>query len=210
MSLAPEDIARLHECLDGDGIAILPTDTVYGLACNPRSEVALQRIYELKRRPPLKPSAVMFFELASALSSLSELGPRTHAALTALLPGPVTVLLDEPDRRFPLACDPAGAGSTLMGLRVPVLSGPLTALATVRSPAAQSSANLSGGLDPRRLSDVPAELRAGADLVLDGGALPGTASTVVDLSEYERTGAWRVVREGPLRRSELGRLLGEA
>ncbi len=65
-------------------------------------------------------------------------------------------------------------------------------------PAAQSSANLSGGPDPRRLSDVPPHLREGADLVLDGGELPGAASTVIDLSGYEQTGTWRIVREGPL------------
>jgi len=77
----------------------------------------------------------------------------------------------------------------------------------VRVPAAQSSANLTGGPDPRRLSDVPLQLREGADLLLDGGELPGTASTVIDLSEYEQTGAWRIVREGPLDRAQTQRLL---
>ena len=62
----------------------------------------------------------------------------------------------------------------------------------------QSSANLSGGPDARRLADVPRELLLGADLVLDGGELPGTASTVVDLRDYERSGRCSVVREGAL------------
>jgi L-threonylcarbamoyladenylate synthase len=198
VSLTPDDAKRLEECLAGDGIAVIPTDTVYGLACNPESEIATRRIYELKRRPAVKPAAVMFFSLAAALESLSELGSRTHAALGELLPGPVTLLLANPERRFPLACDPMGTSPGLLGLRVPVLSGPLAALATVSIPAAQSSANLSGGPDPRRLSDVPIELREGADLVLDGGELPGIASTVIDLSSYEQGGGWRIVREGPL------------
>ncbi len=208
MSLTPEDLTRLEECLAGDGIAVIPTDTVYGLACNPESESAMRRIYELKQRPPVKPSAVMFFALEPALESLTELGSRTRAALGALLPGPITLLLPNPEQRFPLTCDPLGTHSALLGLRVPAFSAPLAALAALRVPAAQSSANLTGGADPRRLSDVPPQLRESADLVLDGGELPGAASTVVDLSGYEQTGTWRIVREGPLAAPLLRRLLG--
>jgi L-threonylcarbamoyladenylate synthase len=198
VSLRSADAAMLETCLAGDGVAVIPTDTVYGLVCNPASEIAVRRVYELKRRPAVKPAAVMFFALEPALDWLSELGPRTRAALTALLPGPVTVLLANPQRRFPLACNPGASGSGLLGLRVPALEGPLAVLAAVGAPAAQSSANLSGGHDPRRLQEVPIELREGTDLVLDGGELPGTASTVIDLSEYEHSGSWRIVREGPL------------
>jgi L-threonylcarbamoyladenylate synthase len=209
VSLTSEDASRLEDCLAGDGVALIPTDTVYGLACNPESATALQRIYELKGRPALKPSAVMFFAREPALESLSELGPRTRAALGALLPGPVTLLLENSNRRFPLACDPGdGGGVGLLGLRVPLFDGPLAVLAGVGVPAAQSSANLSGGADPRDLRSVPVELREGVDLVLDGGELPGVASTVIDLSEYEWDGRWRVVRAGPLPLSALKRALG--
>jgi L-threonylcarbamoyladenylate synthase len=207
MTLTHEDGLRLEECLAGDGVAVIPTDTVYGLACNPESALALRRVYELKGRPPAKPAAVMLFSLEAALELLAELSPRTRSAIGSLLPGPVTLLLPNPEQRFPLACDPLEAGSALLGLRVPAFAGPLAVLAGVEAPAAQSSANLSGGPDPRRLQDVPIELREGADLVLDGGELPGSASTVIDLAEYEQSGRWRVVREGPLRRSALERLL---
>ena len=186
--VSAEDTARLRQCLAGDGVALIPTDTVYGLACNPDSETALRRIYELKGRPPVKP----------ALESLPELGPQTSAALRALLPGPVTLLVPNPANRFLPACDPSGAGSALLGLRVPTLDGPLATLASVDLPAAQSSANLSGGTDPRRIQDVPVELCEGVELALDGGELPGIASTVIDLSDYEQSGRWWVVREGPL------------
>jgi L-threonylcarbamoyladenylate synthase len=210
VTVSVTDAARLEECLYGDGVAVIPTDTVYGLACNPASEAAVRRIYELKRRPPLKPSAVMFFALESALEALSDgLGSRTRAALSALLPGPLTLLLPDPARRYPLALGPTdGDDPSLLGLRVPVLTGPLAALAAVSAPALQSSANFSGEPDPRRLADVPAGLRAGADLVLDGGDLPGTASTVLDMGEYERTGEWHIVRAGPIGEEEIERLLG--
>jgi L-threonylcarbamoyladenylate synthase len=213
MSLTLEDAKRLQECLAGDGVAIVPTDTVYGLACNPESETALRRVYELKGRPPLKPVAVMFFALQPALDCLAKLlhtgvAPRTRAALGALLPGPVTVLLANPERRFPLACDPGDLGSAPLGLRVPALQGASASLTAVRVPAAQSSANRSGNADPRSVQEVPAALREGVDLVLDGGELPGAASTVLDLSGYEQAGSWQVVREGPIQRSSLERLLG--
>lgn len=198
MSLTAEDASRLQECLEGDGVAVVPTDTVYGLACDPDSEVALRRIYELKGRPPQKPAAVMFFSLEVALATLTDLGPRTRAAAEALLPGPVTLLLANPFGRYPGACAPAGDGPGLLGLRVPALKGSLAALATVSRPVAQSSANFAGGSDPRTLAEVPLPLREGADLVLDGGEMPGTASTVLDLSGYEESGRWIVVREGPV------------
>lgn len=223
--IGERDLARLQECLAGDGIVVIPTDTVYGLACNPDSERAIRRLYELKRRPPTKPAAVMFFALDPALRALPELGPRTRVAMAALLPGPVTLLLSNPRERYPLVCDPArfadgmsggahrrgahraGACPAPLGVRVPSLSGPLAALVGVSVPAMQSSANLAGGPDPRLLSDVPDVLCEGADLVLDGGELPGVASTVIDLSEYEQGGAWRIVREGPLDEEDIAAAL---
>jgi tRNA threonylcarbamoyl adenosine modification protein (Sua5/YciO/YrdC/YwlC family) len=179
------------------GVAVFPADTVYGLACDPDDKVAVQRLYTLKRRPFGKPSAVMFFDVSLALSALPELGERTREALLRLLPGAVSVLLPNPAARFPLAC---GDDPSTLGLRVPEV--PL--LAGVRWPVLQSSANRAGGPDPRRLEDVPELLRRSADLVIDGGELPGTPSTVVDLRRYEEDGAWEVVRAGAVSYDELG------
>jgi L-threonylcarbamoyladenylate synthase len=169
----------------------------------------------------------MFFALAALLSALPELGERERAALAALLPGPVTLLLPNRADRYPLSSasrasdtkeegreeeGPAKglgeqSGSEALGLRVPAWSPPMTALGTVRRPVLQSSANLSGRPDARRLLDVPASILAGADLALDGGELPGVSSTVLDLREYERHGEWQIVREGPLARADVERVL---
>ena len=206
--LTPADAQALQQCLAGDGVAVIPTDTVYGLACNPDSHSALRRIYELKQRPPRKPAAVMFFTLQAALETLSELQERTRGALAALLPGPLTLLLENRAGRYPLACAAEeGAPPAALGVRVPLLTSTLNALAAVSVPGAQSSANLSGQPDARRLQDVPAAIRSGADLVLDGGELPGVASTVLDLRDYERTGNWSVVRAGPLQQPQIEELL---
>ena len=112
----------------------------------------------------------------------------------------MTLLLPNRDRRFPLACAP---DPDTLGLRVPLLGDRLSALALLSAPLLQSSANFSGDSEARRLADLPPELIEQADLVLDGGELAGTASTVVDLRSWQRTGAWSVVREGALAREAL-------
>ncbi len=195
MSLGAPDARRLEECLASGGVAVFPADTVYGLCCDPDDERAVRRLYELKGRPAERPAAVMFFALEPALSTLSELRDAERVAVKALLPGPVTLLLPNPCLRFGPACGPDPA---TLGLRVPRLPDRLVVLRAVGRPAMQSSANLSGAPDARRLMDVPESIRAGADLVLDGGELPGTPSTVVDLRDYQQTGEWRVLREGAL------------
>ncbi len=197
----PAEVSTLFErCMALGGLAVFPSDTVYGLACDPNNALAVERLYLLKRRPHSKPSAVMFFALEAAFESLPELGTRTRAALARLLPGPVGTLLPNTASRFPLAC---GGDASTLGLRVPAVQ----ALAEVRVPVLQSSANRAGGPDPRTLAEVPELLRAGVDLVIDGGGLPGTPSTVVDLRSYERDGSWSVTRPGAVSAQALAEAL---
>jgi L-threonylcarbamoyladenylate synthase len=206
-TLDSDDAQRLRECIVTGGVAVFPTDTVYGVCCDPRDETAAQRLYELKGRPPARPAAVMFFALEPALRALGELTDTERRALQALLPGPVTLLIENRSGDFAAACrtDPA-----TLGLRVPSLPQGLRALTQIAEPVMQTSANRSGEPDARTLAEVPSSLRDGADLVLDGGALHGTASTVIDLRTYEATGEWHVLREGALAVKAVGELLREA
>ena len=198
--ISAADAAALAACIAAGGVAVFPADTVYGLACAPDDADALKRLYSLKGRPEDKPSAVMWFDAERALAALPELGSRTRSVLGRLLPGPVTVLLPNPRRRFGPAC---ATDRLTLGIRVPALDPPLAALAAVPVPVLQSSANVSGGRDARRLGDVPASISAGADVVLDGGPRPGVPSTVVDLRQFEDTGAWEVLRDGAMPRDAL-------
>jgi L-threonylcarbamoyladenylate synthase len=199
-SLTAEDARRLRECVGAGGVAVFPSDTVYGLCCDPEKPAAVRRLYELKGRPVERAAAVMFFDLGDALAVLHELRPRERAAVAALLPGGLTLLLANPAGRFAAACGPDPG---TLGLRVPRLAGALAALGGTGLPVVQSSANLSGGADARRLADVPEGIRAGADLVLDGGELAGTPSTVVDLRAYEEEGRWEVLRVGAVSEEEV-------
>jgi L-threonylcarbamoyladenylate synthase len=146
----------------------------------------------------------MFFDVELALAALPELGPRTRAALEALLPGAVTLLLPNAHHRFPLACGP---DPHTLGLRVPAWPDALAPLGAVRWPVLQSSANDAGGVDARALEEVPARIRAAADLVLDGGELPGTPSTVVDLRAWETERRFAIAREGAVAEADVARAL---
>jgi L-threonylcarbamoyladenylate synthase len=192
---------ELERCAAGGGVAVFPADTLYGLACDPQSESAVRRIHELKGRDEGRPSAVMFFAPLAMREILSGLGPRTREALGALLPGPVTAVVSNPEHRYPLACrdDPERLGLRLIG-------GPLTG---TRCAIFQTSANRSGEPPPSRFEDIDQTILAGVDLAIDGGELGGEPSTVVDLTRLEE-GKYSVLREGAIGRDELDRRLQAA
>ena len=202
--MTPEDVETFERCISVGGVALFPADTVYGLATEPDSRDGVYRLYRLKNRRPDRPAAVMFFRLELALAALPELGGRTLDAVERLLPGPLTLLLPNPARRFPLACGPE---PERLGLRVPRLEGELAPMVAMSWPVLQSSANPSGAADARRLEEVDERIRRGVDLKLDGGELPGTPSTVVDLTSYERDGSHAVVREGAVSAADLAERL---
>jgi L-threonylcarbamoyladenylate synthase len=194
-------VAEFQEVIAEGGLAVFPTDTVYGIGTHPDSVEGVHRLYWIKGRSPDRPAAVLFFELETALAELPEIGVKTRGALDRLLPGPVTVLVPNPATRFPLAC---GADPSRLGLRVPKLEDKLAKLAHVKAPILQSSANPTGEPDPRSLDDVDPRIRRGADIELDAGVLPGTPSTVIDLSSYEHNGAFEVLREGAVSLEAVG------
>ncbi|MFY9488237.1 MAG: L-threonylcarbamoyladenylate synthase [Solirubrobacterales bacterium] len=191
MSLTADDAQRFEDVVTTGGIAVFPTDTLYGIACDPDNQDAIDRIYELKQRPPRKPSAVMFFSVDRLFASLPELDITTRSLMAQLLPGPYTLIVDNPERRYPAACADT---PDKLGIRVPKLEpGPLVSLSAVRVPVLQTSANISGADDPTVLEDIDRSILDGVDLALDGGPLLGMASTVADISEIDQ-GRWRLLR----------------
>lgn len=202
--MSPEEVETFERCIAVGGVALFPADTVYGLATEPGSREGVERLYALKGRRPDRPAAVMFFRVALALAALPELPEPTRAAAERLLPGAVTLLVPNPARRFPLACADA---PEVLGVRVPRLEGPLAPLAGMTRPVLQSSANLSGAKETRRVDEVDDGVRAGVDLILDGGELPGTPSTVIDLTAYDSDRSFAIVREGAVPRERVEAVL---
>ena len=168
---------------------VLPTDTVYGLCADGYREGPVRRMIRLKGRPEDMPVALMANDLEVILDALPELRGRTAVLARALLPGPFTLVVPNPGRRFRWL---TGPNLDAIGIRVPELPEETQAILERVGAVAATSANLHGGRDPARLGDVPEEIWRNAGALIDAGGLPGTPSTVIDL-----TGAQpRVLREG--------------
>lgn len=200
--IAGGDAARqaLESCISKGGVALFPSDGIYGLACDPLNENAIHRIHEIKGRDDGKPSAVMYLSPLAMRELVRDLNQRVSEAFGLLLPGPVTLIVPNPRHRYPLACR-----DDLSRLGVRVIDGPL---AGVRFPLFQTSANLSGEPPPSSFAGVVPEVKEMVDLAIDGGRLTGLPSTVVDLTDYDETGAWTVLREGGMSRGDLVAALG--
>jgi L-threonylcarbamoyladenylate synthase len=147
---------------------ILPTDTVYGLCALPGHEDVL---YDLKGRDRSKPVALLAAEVAALVAAVPDL---ERSLLERYLPGPYTLVVGE------------------VGVRVPVLPPAAAEVVRAVGVVAATSANLSGGADPRRVEDVPEQIRAACGAVVDAGELPGVPSTVIDLTGEKP----RVLRQG--------------
>jgi len=179
---------------------VLPFDTVYGLAAEPYREESTVRLYELKGRAATQPTALVATDLDYLLECMPELRGQTATLARRLLPGPLTLIVPNPARRFRWL---TGTSPETIGVRVPDLSGPGSEVLARAGAVVATSANLPGEPDPRRLAEVPERILAGVTAVVDGGDLPGTPSTVVDLTSPEP----RVLREGAIPADELLRRL---
>ena len=185
MSEVAEAVAAIRE----GHVVVIPTDTVYGLACTPHRPEAARALAELKRRPPDRPIALVVATVELLVECIPELRGREEAIARRLLPGPYTLVFPNPGGRFPWL---AGSPPDAIGVRVPAAAGPAAAVLEQVGAIAATSANRHGEPDPRRLEDVPAEVLAGVAAAVDAGELPGTPSTVLDLTGEEP----RVLREG--------------
>jgi len=183
--------AGLREALVWGGVALLPTDTVYGLAAWLDSRPGVEALYALKGRPRDEPCQVLVYSRPLLGEALAGLDPAVRYAAAALLPGPSTCVLPDPRGRYAAA---AGASPGSVGLRAPRVTG---ALAGFDLPLVSTSANRPGGPDPATVDAVSEGLRAGCAAVVDGGTLPGAASAVVDLRGVADGGPALLVRPGP-------------
>jgi L-threonylcarbamoyladenylate synthase len=193
--------AALERCVGEGGVAIFPADTLYGLACDPLDAKAVELIHSIKGRDEGKPSAVLYFSPLAMRELVSGLGERARQAVSQLLPGPVTLVIANPDRRYPLA---SRDSPETLGVRL--IEGPLAGSMT---PIFQTSANRSDEPAPKTFEEIDDRVLAAADVAIDGGELIGAPSTVVDLSELDSEGRWEVLREGALPRGVIDGILAE-
>lgn len=187
-------------------LIVIPTDTVYGVACDPRNAKAIERIYELKRRPRFKALQV----LVSSADELDALGLELPAPLNrlaaAFLPGafsPIAVARE--DCALGTVRRTAG-GERTQGIRVPNSALCLDILRAT-GPLAASSANRSGDESAQSVAEAVAAFGDDVALYLDGGSTPGhVSSTVVAADPHGRDGI-EILREGVIPQSAIRRAL---
>jgi L-threonylcarbamoyladenylate synthase len=196
-------IEQVVEAIRAGEPVLLPTDTVYGLCVNPYSAEHARRLYRLKGRDASQPTALVANDVETLLECVPELRGRNGMIARALLPGPYTLVLRNPARRYPWL---TGSRPDTIGVRVPVLAGDVRGVFERVLAVAATSANLPGGPEPARLEEVPHELRAACAAELDAGELPGVSSTVLDFTGPEPV----VLREGAVPASDALAKVGRA
>jgi tRNA threonylcarbamoyl adenosine modification protein (Sua5/YciO/YrdC/YwlC family) len=197
MGLIPPDAVAL---LRAGGLAILPTDTVYGIACAGYLRTACARLYAVKQRPPEQPTSLVLGSVENLLENvLPELMGRVGIVCRRAFPGPWTLVVPNPAHRFAYVC---GSDPGKIGVRVPELTAQVAELSDAVGGLVMASANLRGEPAPARLKDVPAALREVADFEVDGGELGGTPSAVIDVTGSEPV----ILRGGPRAAEALARI----
>ena len=195
------EIEAAVEAIRAGRLAIVPTDTVYGLAASAYSEGPARRLYRAKGREEIQPTALVMADVDMLLECIPELRGRAALIARALLPRPLTLILPNPARRFRWL---SGARPETIGVRVPALEGMAQDLLSRLGAIVATSANLPGGPDPSTIDEVPEQIRAAADAIVDAGPLPGKPSTVIDFTGSEPV----VLREGAVPVDEALRLVG--
>jgi L-threonylcarbamoyladenylate synthase len=168
-----ERIDRAVEILSHDGLVVYPTDTIYGLGADALSEEAIEKVYAAKQRPYGMPISIAVSD-EDMLAAVSRIDSFSRDFVKRFLPGPVTVVV--PARK---SIPPTLTGGTgVIGIRWPASELALELVHRFDSPVMATSANLHGAKDPV----TPDEVTVPRDFTIDGGRLPGTPSTVVDLT----------------------------
>jgi L-threonylcarbamoyladenylate synthase len=201
--LTPEDdLGPFADALEAGRSVVLPTDTVYGLACTAQLEDACERMLGLKERDRSKPTSIIVGSLDRLFETvLPELEGRVARQVRRLLPGGVTVVVPNPAQRFNWLC---GADPARIGVRVPVLLPSIAAAIDRVGAIAATSANLAGEPDPIVLDDVPHAILSRVAVAIDAGRAPaGRPSTVVDLTGEDP----RVLRAGAVSEAQIASLL---
>jgi L-threonylcarbamoyladenylate synthase len=193
---------RAAEVMRDGGIVALPTDTVYGIGCSLAAPRGVERLFEVKDRPPDRGIMLLLADEAQA-ADIGVVGPAAAVLADAFWPGGLTlVVLRLSDVALPALLT---AGGRTIGLRVPDHACP-RALARALGPFPATSANRSGAPELATAQAIAAEL-GGLDLVLDAGpAHGGPPSTVVDCSVDPP----RIVRAGSIGTEAIGAILESA
>lgn len=198
-NMTPADRDRLSAALYQGALVVLPSDTVYGLACLATIPAAVQRIYEIKNRLQDKPVAIVFSSIEQIFTMIPGLPAIIRSALGNLLPGPVTAII--PFEEGTGGIEVHGEGS--IGVRiVPSPAGDI--YNDLPGPLAVTSANLSGQADTSAVADIPEKILAVCEFVIDAGRCQHQVpSTVIDLRPLIAGAVPVILRQGAMSREKI-------
>lgn len=197
------ELENASEIIKNGGLVAVPTETVYGLACSGLNETAVEKIYEVKGRPPVKPLSLMVRGAEDIDSFCFDVPEAARSLAEKYWPGPLTIVL----KAKPIVPEIVRAGGSSVGLRCPDHALTQELLHLCALPLAAPSANPSGEASPKDAETVLAYFDGQIDAVIDGGSCGiGTESTLIDMSSVP----YRVLREAALSREELEKALAEA
>ncbi|HJJ43365.1 MAG TPA: L-threonylcarbamoyladenylate synthase [Methanocorpusculum sp.] len=175
-------IEKAVRVLSRDGLVVYPTETVYGLGADALSETAVIKVFEAKQRDLGKPISVAVSDI-EMIYGIADVSPFAERFISKFLPGPITIVLPVKN------CLPGdlSGGTGSIGIRYPDHTLALELISAFDCPITATSANISGQISPVSIDQI----NVPHDYLLDGGLLPGTPSTVVDLEtrKIERPGA---------------------
>jgi L-threonylcarbamoyladenylate synthase len=177
--MSGDDVARAVEAIRAGLPVLLPADGVYGLCATAEGVEATRRLYELKGREARQPTALFAASVEQLLDCVPELGGAAGTIVRTLLPGPYTLVLANPARRYGWL---NGDRPDTIGVRAPVLPEVTRRAVTEAGPVVATSANDPGGPAAASLDEVPERIRTGCAAELDAGRLSGESSTVIDFS----------------------------
>ncbi len=190
VSIEEKNAIRLaKKVIQNGGSIVIPTDTLYGIACDPRNTSALNNVYIAKERPTSKAIPLLVGGMEQLRKVVRVIDPRVLRIAHVFWPGALTLVLEK-QLDLPKELTPYS------GVAVRMPDHPFTiSLLQKTGPLAVSSANISGMPNPRNVEGVLEQLDGRVDLVLDGGVIQGgNGSTVVQCLE----GDIRLLRGGPI------------
>jgi L-threonylcarbamoyladenylate synthase len=170
--LIGKDLKKASDIIKNDGIVVYPTETVYGIGANIFSNIALEKIFQIKKRDKDKPVSVAVSDFGM-MEDLVYIGEKEKRFIDMFFPGPVTVVLKKKEK----VPDLLTSGSELVGIRFPAHDTTIKLIQLAGVPITSTSANISGEATPKRVAQIKIE----ADYIIDGGECSGEPSTVVDL-----------------------------
>jgi L-threonylcarbamoyladenylate synthase len=180
------DNSNLIDVLKRGKVAVMPTDTIYGIVAKATDQAAVERVYDVRARTPSKPCVILIGDLAQLEEFSIQLSPEQKSKLKKYWPGPVSIILDCLDDKFSYL----HRGTKGLAFRIPALPK-LRNLLIRTGPLVAPSANIEGQPPAKNIAEAKNYFRAGVDLYVDGGEITGEPSRVIQLN---RDGSMSIIR----------------